>query len=144
MLGACAIAESAASRRRAHSTVARSNAAFVNMLDALSKIVYASRAVNQALGKIDPQHGGSPFVRVLLERLGHPDARVRLLLLRVLTSLRAARGAQAPRQAARPRAAPRARAGGRRRRSPLLCRHVVPTMGMHAPNALDHPGWSAS
>ena len=66
---------------------ARSNAAFVNMLDALSKIVYASRAVNQALGKIDPQLGGSPFVRVLLERLGHPDARVRLLLLRVLSSV---------------------------------------------------------
>ena len=57
------------------------------MLDALSKIVYTSAPTNRALGKIDPALGHSPFVRVLIARLSHPDARVRRLLLMVLTSL---------------------------------------------------------
>ena len=66
---------------------ARDHAAFVNMLDALSKIVYTSAPTNRALGKIDPSLGHSPFVRVLISRLSHPDARVRRLLLSVLTSV---------------------------------------------------------
>ena len=69
---------------------ARSHASFVNMLDALSKIVYASPPANRALGRIDPSVGLSPFVKALIARLSprpHPDARVRLLLLRVLTNI---------------------------------------------------------
>jgi hypothetical protein len=65
----------------------RSHASFVSMLDALSKMVYTSAPTNRALGKIDPQLGGSPFVRALISRLSHPDARVRLLLLRILTTV---------------------------------------------------------
>ena len=66
---------------------AKSNSAFVNMLDALSQIVYKSAAVNRALGKIDPTSGCSAFVNVLISRLGHHNARVRRLLLAVLTSI---------------------------------------------------------
>ena len=51
------------------------------------QIVYTSAPTNRALGKIDPSLGYSPFVRVLISRLTHPDARVRRLLLMVLTSL---------------------------------------------------------
>ena len=62
-------------------------ARFVNILDALSKIVYASPPANRALGKIDPKLGASPFVRALITRLAHPDARVRRLLLGLLTNI---------------------------------------------------------
>jgi len=65
----------------------RSNAAFANMLSALSQIVYKSSAVNRALGKIDPSHNQSPFVASLIARLSHPNALVRRLLLNVLTSI---------------------------------------------------------
>ena len=60
---------------------ARSNVAFVNMLDALSKIVYTS--TNRALGKIDPNLGHSCACCSRASR----TARVRPLLLKVLTSL---------------------------------------------------------
>ena len=54
MLGACAIAESAASRRRAHSTVARSNAAFLatfvaNSSPTLSSAIFAPAIAELAL-----------------------------------------------------------------------------------------------
>jgi len=63
------------------------NNTFVDMLDPLHKIVYNSRPVNRALGKVDGTLGVSPFVQALVSRLQHPNALARRLLLAILTSL---------------------------------------------------------
>ena len=51
------------------------------MLERLEAIISASDAVNRALGRIEP------FVGVLVQRLDHPDALARRLVLAVLTHL---------------------------------------------------------
>lgn len=66
---------------------AKNSAAFVNMLDVLSRIIQMSTSVNRALGKVDPSLGYSPFVRALIGRLEHPNALVRRHLLTSLKSI---------------------------------------------------------
>ena len=64
---------------------AKNNASFINMLEPLLKILYNSPPVNRALGRIRPELGVSPFVSALVQRLQHPNALVRRLVLSILT-----------------------------------------------------------